>query len=374
MPNILLALEWYDHRIHRGVARVAARYGWHLTCPSGQPGFQPVPEGWRGDGAITLLGDRWMGRLLRRRVPLVDIGLTATARVPHTVVDNAAAAALAHAHLRSRGWRRFACLSSPGVAMFDERSDAFVARLAAEGLPCPLWTTAGLAKRLRQAAPLALFAVQDALGADAIAAALGAGLRVPEDVAIMGVDDCDLICEALPVPLASVDTDQDGLGVAAAERLARILAGRPDDGAMLRHPPRAVLARPSAEAYGTTHAGLRTALDLARRQPACGVRALAGAAGLSAQGLDLVCRRELGVNPGTMLRRLRLDGARRLLDDGRPVRAVAEALGLASASGLCALIRRETGQTPRRWRASASATTASSRLRPRPRPVRPGRR
>jgi hypothetical protein len=35
--RILLALEWYDHRIHRGVATVAREQGWHLTCTVGQP-------------------------------------------------------------------------------------------------------------------------------------------------------------------------------------------------------------------------------------------------------------------------------------------------------------------------------------------------
>lgn len=351
MRRILLALEWYDHRLHRGVVQVAARQGWHLVCPSGQPGFAPVPRNWQGDAAITLLGDRWLARLRRRGIPLVDLGLHARAGVPRSVVDNAAIAALAHAHLRQRGWRRFACLSVPGVPMFAERAQAFVAALAVEGLPCPLWSTAQLDEQLRAAAPLALFAVQDALGAEAIARGLAAGLRVPEDLAVVGVDDVDLICASLPVPLSSVDSDQEGLGRAAAERLAAILAGQIDDGTLRRHPPRGVVARRSSEALGCSHLGLRAALELARAEPACGVRTLARAAGLSPQGLDLVCRRELGQPPGLLLRRMRLEAAGLLLDEGRSIRATAAALGLASASSLCALIRRETGLSPRVWRA-----------------------
>lgn len=348
--HVLLALEWYDYRLHRGVARVAARCGWHLACPSGAPGFQPVPEGWRGDGAITLAGDRWLARLRRRGVPLVDVGLGAAARVPRTVVDNAAVAALAHRHFRSRGWRRFGCVTVPGVRMFTERAQAFAALLADEGLACPCWTPAELARALPAAAPVALFAVQDGLGAEALAQAARAGLAVPGQVAVLGVDDVDLICEALPVPLASVDTDQEGLGTAAAERLAGLLAGRPDDGALVRHPPRRVVERRSAEALAATHPGLRAALALAHAEPACGVRALARAAGLSAQGLDLVCRRELGRGPGALLRELRLRLAGDHLAGGAGLAVAARRAGLASASGLCALVRRARGETPAAWR------------------------
>lgn len=361
MHRILLALEWYDHRIHRGVARVAARCGWHLDCPSGQPGFDPVPRGWRGDGAITLLSDRWMRRLRRRNIPLVDFGLSTRVGVPRIVVDNGAAAALAYAHLRERGWRRFACLTLPGSRMYAERAEAFTARCNAEGFACPHWSTSDLRRHLPQAAPLAVFAVQDALGAEAIATTLDAGLRVPDEVAVLGVDDCDLICESLTVPLASVDTDQEGLGEAVAQRLALMLAGAADTGDLRRHPPRGVVSRASAEAFGTDHPGLRAALALARREPACGVRALARAAHLSPQCLDRICRRDLGLNPGTLLRRLRIAEGLRLQAEGWALRRIADHLGVASTSGLCALLRRHGRGGPvspasgRRSRARAPA-------------------
>lgn len=350
--RVLLALEWYDYRIHRGVVRVAAREGWHLTCPSGRPGFQPVPDEWRGEGAITLAGDAWIDRLRRRRTPLVDIGLTAARRVPRTVVDNAAVATLAYGFLRERGWTRFAVVTGQGASrMMEERVDAFARLAAAEGLPCVHGPVADLPRLL--SARTAVFATQDTHGALALATVHDLGLRVPEDVAIVGVDNSDLICEALPVPLASVDTDQEGLGAAAAERLARLLAGRPDDGALVRHAPRGVVARASAEAWGTDHAGVRAALALARADPACGVRALAAAAGLSPQGLDLAFRRDLGLTPGTLLRRQRLRAAEDALASGATLEEAAARAGLATASGLCALMRRERGVTPAQWRAAA---------------------
>ena len=351
MPhNVLLALEWYDYRFHRGVARVAAREGWHLTSPSGRPGFQPVPEDWRGTGAITLAGDVWLNRLRQRNVAVVDIGLTGSRQVPRTVVDNAAVAALAYAFLRERGWQSFIALGGWGKSrMLIERVDAFARLATAEGLACDQIQIEDLRPRLGQGR-VAIFAAQDVLGAQAQAVARDLGLRVPEDIAILGVDNNDLVCEALPVPLASVDTDQEGLGVAAAERLARLLAGHHDEGALVRHPPRGVVARASAEAFGTDHPGLQAALALARQNPACGVRALALAAGLSPQGLDLAFHRDLGLAPGTFLRRQRLRVAEDALAAGASLEDAAARAGLATASGLCALMRRERGVTPAQWR------------------------
>lgn len=149
-----------------------------------------------------------------------------------------------------------------------------------------------------------------------------------------------LISALLAVPLASVDTDQEGLGVAAAERLANILAGNYDDGALRRHPPLGVVSRPSEDAFGAQHPGLRQALELAQQSPNCGVKALATAAGLSPQGLDCVCQKELGMSPGALLRNLRAEAVDRCMEAGGTLAQAAQAAGLSSASVVCAVRRR----------------------------------
>jgi LacI family transcriptional regulator len=385
--RVLLALSWYDHRLHRGVAAIAARFGWQLDCPTLAPGWQAVPRGWRGDGAISLLSGSDQLRRLRRACPMVvDIGLAPGLDLSRTVVDNAAIARLAFVHFRERGYSNLAVLSPVGVPMFEERVASFLAAARMAGCNCTriapaqsagrdAWRRdAGLLGRQLAALPhpLAVYAVQDSIGALAIRAADAAGLAVPGDVAVLGSDDQELICTALPVPLASVDSDQEGLGRAAAERLANMLAGRPDDGRLRRHPPRAVTVRASAEALGTTHPGLRMALERARMDPACGVRTLAMTAGFSPQGLDKACRRELGEAPGALLRRLRLEAAQRALAGGAGLVDAARSAGLSSSGALCGLFRRSLGTSPGAW-ASASASPTTGSERP-PGTVRPRRR
>ncbi len=375
--RVLLALEWYDHRIHRGVARVAAREGWHLTCTAGLPLPGPVPPGWRGDGAISLLPDGLSWRRLRRACPLVvDVGLGPSADIPRTVVDNRAIAELAARHFHERGYRHAACITIDGIPMFAERSAAFTEAAARLGMAChridlpPDRSGAAWWRRVRALGrrlstlprPLAVFAVQDSLGVEAVLGAREADLAVPQEAAVLGVDDVELVCDTLVVPLSSVDSDQEGLGHAAAERLAGLFAGRSDDGALHRWAPRGITVRASTEAVGATHPGIARALDLARRRPECGLTALARAAGLSAQGLDKAFRRELGETPGKVLRRLRLERAQRALAGGATLAVAAEAAGLATASGLCALLRRELGITPARWRERALASINPPRV------------
>jgi len=95
---------------------------------------------------------------------------------------------------------------------------------------------------------------------------------------------------------------------------------------------------------------LKHRILLEKIQPSCGVRALAEAAGLSPQGLDKACRRELGSGPGELLRRLRLDAIRQSLAAGESLAQAAAAAGMPASTGVCALVRRELGMTPAAWR------------------------
>ena len=364
--RILLALEWYDHRIHRGVATVAREQGWHLTCTVGQPGADPVPAGWRGDGAVCLIADpnRWR-RLRRACRKVVEVGLAPGQPDARVVVDNQAVGHLAAEHFRLRGFRSLACLTAPGSRMFDERETAFRQALAGEGIVPVLvelppagrtWTTRlrRLGRTLaRLPRPVGVFAVQDGMAADAMLAAREAGLRVPDEVAILGVDDVELVCTTMPVPLSSIDTDQEGLGRAAALQL---VAEAPRD---LRWRPRGVSERASTAIIGSTSPLILDLLERVRRAPGLGVAELARALGITTQALDRACQHALGQPPGIILRRERLRRAGDALAGGASLAAAAQVAGLPAASGLCSLVRRELGVTPAAWRRQLRAAPSA---------------
>ena len=89
-PRILLALDWYDYRIHRGVARVAAQLGWDLVNNHSHGSRPILPESWEGDGVIALIGTQAQtDTLVSFKCPIVDIGLLNHGlKIPRLVVDN----------------------------------------------------------------------------------------------------------------------------------------------------------------------------------------------------------------------------------------------------------------------------------------------
>ena len=80
--------------------------------------------------------------------------------------------------------------------------------------------------KLKKAAkPLGVFCYSDYDATCVLNACLAAGLSVPEDVAILGVDDNEIICENQPVPLSSIRHDHGRVGYEAAALLQRLMKG-----------------------------------------------------------------------------------------------------------------------------------------------------
>ena len=95
--------------------------------------------------------------------------------------------------------------------------------------------------------PLGVMAVGDGLAITLMRQLLDRGIRIPEDISVVGVDNSELECEAADVPLTSVNTNANQIGYVAAARLDRLMAGeRPAPGTVLI-PPVAVVARASTD-------------------------------------------------------------------------------------------------------------------------------
>ncbi len=367
--DVLLALEWYDHRIHHGVASVAAQYGWQLVYEPSQGAANPTPRGWHGDGIIALINTRAHWRRIRStKLPVVDLGLSIDVPVARVVTDNRAIAALAAEHFLSRGFRHFASIAPGQGRMLDERRDAFAALIEAQGFHCHQIDLLGHSRRNawreRQAAlrkqllklpkPCAVFCAQDTGGAEIIYAADQESLRVPQDLAVIGVDNNELTCEALRIPLSSVDSNQFELGRRAAERLQALMHGRDAEPlATQLIPPRGLIERRSSDSYATNNPLIVEAFSYMRQHLASGLSLaqVAQHVACSAQGLDKAFQRELARNPGSILRELRLERAKTLLaTTEQGLEQIAQASGLSSASSLCAVFRRALGCTPDAWR------------------------
>ncbi|WP_062213996.1 LacI family DNA-binding transcriptional regulator [Streptomyces sp. NBRC 109706] len=174
--------------------------------------------------------------------------------------DSVAGAALAVRHLHATGRRRIAFVNGPADTVpGHNRGLGYRGALAECGLPYDerlvVHTEFGIeagaeaVRRLLPARPDAVFCANDQLALGAAHALLARGLRIPEDLAVAGMDDSQLARAGWP-PLTSVDLGSSERGRRAAE----LLLQRLDD-----HPPE----RPAPKAGPETDAGTEAEPDSA---------------------------------------------------------------------------------------------------------------
>ena len=229
--SIIIALDWYDERIVRGIYNYAREQNWHISPYLASGNF--VPHGWPGDGAITCYGPETADYIDALNMPVVDVSyLDMPRQVPRVRVDNDAICELAAEHFISRGYKFFAFYEWQDVPVNSLRHEAFKQQLLEKGISAENifvikqsppenlgdWEThqSDIIDQVnRLPRPLAVFAGQDNLGASLIEMCVRAGIHVPEEIAILGVDNTELICESSPVPLSSVRTRLKEVGYQA---------------------------------------------------------------------------------------------------------------------------------------------------------------
>lgn len=157
-----------------------------------------------------------------------------------------------------RGYRNFAYMGVPGIEFSDSRFEGFKRYLVQQGLPPPAdlthaedktnsampFTTAKIAELAK---PCALFVCNDQRANQCLSAAESVGVKVPEALSIIGVDDDDLFCEMSSIALSSVRPDWRRIGEGAVEML--LTAGQEaQQSSDVRVPPVEIVVRRSSDA------------------------------------------------------------------------------------------------------------------------------
>ena len=142
-----------------------------------------------------------------------------------------------------------------------ERGSAFMAEVEAAGIPCAVFPGMcdSSAKRMRGIAawlkalprPCGVFAANDLVAEEVAIAAERAGLRIPKEVALVGVDNHEQLCTNLQVPLTSIQLDFEQGGYLATDKLKGLVEGRVKPGSMFRYPVLKVVHRMSTRILPT---------------------------------------------------------------------------------------------------------------------------
>jgi LacI family transcriptional regulator len=369
-----------DHSYCRGVLRGIHAYAVDKTnwlCRDAPPDMNMIGQlrEWKPHGIIAHLFDAEFARRVRAlKRPLVNVTSTfLDLPVPLIDVDSRLAGRLAAAHLMDRGFRNFGYFGSQWTGFSKHREEGFREALAAAGhgltachsdfLPRrPVVATWNLRDRqvrdwlLALTKPVAILASND-YGARRLAEFCHhLNFRVPEDVALLGIDNDELECLLSRPPLSSVVNPTHKIGFEAARMLDQLMSGRQPSQTTVFVPPAHVVTRQSTDIVAVADADVSAALAFISVHatesigPADVVKGLA----IARRALELRFRKLLGRSMLQEIQRVRIERAKRLLaETNAPISAVASRCGFSTQQRLAAVFRQVTGEPATSYRQRA---------------------
>jgi LacI family transcriptional regulator len=179
------------------------------------------------------------------------------------------------------------------------------------------------------------------------------GIRVPEDLAVLGVEEDPLLCRLTNPPLSTIDHNTERVGFEAARMLDMLMAGQAVDPPVVRIPPRGVVRRQSTQMLATRHEGVVRAVRYIREhiEEPLTVAEVLRHVPVGRRSLDMAFQRPLGRGIGEEIRRQKLRLAQDLLvETTLPMADIAVRVGFSSASHMTHVFARELGTSPTAWR------------------------
>jgi LacI family transcriptional regulator len=367
----------YGRGLLRGVHAFAVARGWQLVLVNNQ-GFvpenaqltSPAPDALIASAAADRLEAVWaLG------VPTISVSSFSAPRfpLPRVISDHAQTARLLVEEFASRGYRQVGYFQSAAPALHaawrvgdglrrecEGRAIGFH-RFLSGARTASKWTLTGqlldLADWLRGVPkPIGVACSDDEHGWRVLRAAADAGLRVPQDVAVIGNNNDEMFCVCCTPALSSLALDQHRIGLRAAEMAGRLLDGQAVP-TLTEVPPIGVITRASSDHHAVPDPDVVAALELMRRGAANGMRIdeVLREVPVSASTLHRRFMKYLGHAPGEELRRIRRSALLTALRNSSvPMGQLARQFGYRHASELSREVRRWTGMSPTDYRRAGS--------------------
>ena len=379
VPRVGLLIETQvgpGRDILRGVARYVREGGpWalHLEARNQmfQEGWEPAwLNNWEGHGIIARFETSTIVNAVRRAgVPAVDVlGDAKDRHFPLVHVDDHAIARTAALHLLDRGFTQFGFVARANEPWSDKRLAGFSRAVGERGFTCSVLQAGDLdelpeewdsfigqtaAWIAAQPKPLGLMLCSDRIGPLVTQACRQAGVAVPEEVAMIGVDNDEPLCAICDPPLTSVDPNHEEVGYQAAALLDKMMAGEPWPTVPTLVAPRTVVVRQSSDISAIDDPIVSFALSMIREHACSGlqVRDVAEHAPVSRSVLQRRFRAVLGRSVHDEIVRMQLRKAQELLSEtDLPLRTVAEKAGFNHQEYMGAVFKTRLGMTPGQYR------------------------
>jgi LacI family transcriptional regulator len=395
---IMQPVRTYCRGVLRGVASVVSQARWDciLVTADAPP---PLAE-FRGflHGMIGHFSDEGLAEQVGRAgLPAVDISpahngddgdgrAPGAAPMPRVTTDDVAVGRLAAAHLLSLGLPHFAFYGTHEHFASLLREKGFKDTLGGAGLSCHVLLNGAppdagrKSPAARKAAtrrdwpgkegatleewllalpkPIGVLASTDSRALQLLAVCRHLDVKVPESVAVLGVDNDDVFCELSNPPLSSIALSTQRIGYEAARMLDRLMAGESPAQRQLLVPPAGVVPRRSSDLPAILDPDVAAAVRYISLhvQDDLQVGDVLREVNVSRRSLEQRFLKALGRTPAAEIRRAQVEVAKQMLTQtDEPMSRVSLAAGFSNAKQLGSSFHHETGQTPTAFRRQSRA-------------------
>ncbi|MEL6108383.1 MAG: DNA-binding transcriptional regulator [Planctomycetota bacterium] len=375
-PKSVALLIESSNAYARGLLRGIVSYirdheAWSVYLPEQERGASPPPwlRNWAGDGLIARIETDAIARSVRRLgLPTVDVSAARhIPGIPWVETNDREISRLAAEHLIERGFRNLAFCGEPHFNWSQWRGAEFLKLADSDARRCFSFQSESvrsrgfsIAKERRRLTewvvglpkPVGIFACYDIKARLILDVCREADVQVPEEAAVLGVDNDELLCDLCTPPLSSVMPAAHRAGREAAQLLDALMRGKKVAEKHLVDPI-AVVTRQSTDVLAIDDDEVATAVRFIRDHACDGINVLdvLRRVPVSRRVLETRFQDLIGRTPHQEIVRRRIDRACELLaDSDMSLSRVASMTGFRSEAYLIVAFRRETGVTPGQYR------------------------
>ncbi len=334
-----------------------------------------APTNWQGDGIISQLyhNTNLYRFVAKQQCPVVNIGDVRIPGAPTVRTDHSGIAQVAAEHFITQGFRHAAFCSRSNRKFTSTRLRGLSLKKEIEkaggrfhGIYWKGSYNYGdrnynksqfldwLGDHISQLPkPLAILAEHDEVGIEVMQACIKRGIRIPEEVAILGINNDTLRCDFAPIPLSSIDSNQEMEGYEAAAQLDRLMNGEaaPDEPILVQ--PKSVMKRQSTDMLTIQHPHVRTILKYIWQNYSrmINAKSVASIVPMSYRCLHDAFRKHVGHTIAEEITRKRMEKAKHLLiEQNKKMYEIASECGFTSDTRFGIVFKKQTGMTPAQYR------------------------
>ncbi len=360
---------WGRHVITGILAAVRHQLPWDLLIdPRDDQWRYRVPRRWNGDGIIGAIRDEKTARHVRSLgLPIVNVSSWGGPEWgwPRVNTDDSSRARLAFEHFRDRGFEHYAYYGPPSQRYSDQRGVAFADVVSDAGFDCAIFKI-GSGQPSRSSVeqktkkwlgnlprPVAIFAADPHPALRLTEICHAAGIRVPEEIAILAGDTDDLLCAASDPPLSSIVLASERIGSESVRLLDAILNKKPIENPTVVIPPAGTIQRRSTDILAVNDPHFVKALRFIREQAHAGIQVndVLRVVPMSRRLLEQRFAHYLKRTPADEIRRIKMERVKQLLSStDQSLELIAQSSGYSSVSHMCYTFRKAIQQSPMEYR------------------------